>query len=126
MDANQLLLRTKKFALDIIRFFQILPKTDEARILGKQLLRAATSVAANYRAASRARSKPEFFSKLCIVVEECDESLFWLELISESGIIDSKKSDSICIEATELLRIFSTSRKTVKISLNKSANSIET
>jgi four helix bundle protein len=69
MDSQQLLQKTKCFALVIIRFFQMLPKTDETRILGKQLLRSGTSVAANYRAANRARSKQEFYAKLCIVVE---------------------------------------------------------
>ena len=74
--------RTKDFALRIIRLFQALPKTDEARIIGKQLLRSTTSVASNYRAACRARSDAEFFSKISIVVEEADETLFWLELLS--------------------------------------------
>ena len=117
MDPQQLLQRTNGFALAIIRFFQMLPKTDEARILGKQLLRASTSVAANYRAANRSRSKQEFFAKLCIVVEECDESLFWLELLTESGITTHEKSDAVSKEAEELLRIFSASRKTTKMSM---------
>jgi four helix bundle protein len=117
MDTLRLLQRTKGFALSTIRFFQILPKTDEARILGKQLLRAATSVAANYRAANRSRSKQEFFAKLCIVVEECDESLLWLELLKESGITSVENMDLLSKEAEELLRIFSASRKTIKNSL---------
>ena len=101
----------------------MLPRTDEAKILGKQLLRAATSVAANYRAANRSRSKQEFYAKLCIVVEECDESLFWLELLTESGITTREKSDAISKEAEELLRIFSASRKTIKKSMeNKTDN----
>ncbi len=95
MDSNQLLKRTKKFALENIRFFQRLPKTDEARIIGKQLLRSATSVASNYRAACRSRSKQEFYSKICIVVEESDETLFWLELISDSGIQNNDKTNLI-------------------------------
>jgi four helix bundle protein len=86
MDSNQLIQRTKHFALEVIRLFQRLPKTDEAKIIGKQLLRSACSVAANYRAACRSRSKQEFFSKLCIVVEESDETFFWLELIHDSQI----------------------------------------
>lgn len=80
-------LRTKQFALRIIKLFQALPKTDEARIIGKQLLRSATSIAANYRSTCRSRSGKEFFSKLSIVIEEADESMFWLELLGESQII---------------------------------------
>ena len=80
-------------------------------------MRAVTSVAANYRAANRSRSKQEFFAKLCIVVEECDESLFWLELLTESGITSVEKSDPLSKEAQELLRIFSASRKTIKKSM---------
>jgi len=74
VTADQLPQRTKRFSLQIIQFFQALPKSTEAQILGKQLLRSATSVTANYRAACRARSKAEFFAKLCIVVEEADET----------------------------------------------------
>jgi four helix bundle protein len=115
MDSNQLIQRTKVFALDIIKFFQSLPKTEEARILGKQMLKSGTSVAANYRAACRSRSNQEFYSKLCIVVEESDETLFWLELIKDSGISDNTKSiTTLMKEAEELLCIFSASRKTTK------------
>jgi four helix bundle protein len=119
MDSAQLLQRTKTFALQVIRFFQSLPKTDEAKILGKQLLRAGNSVAANYRAACRSRSDQEFYSKLCIVVEESDETLFWLELIKESGISETEQLNNLMKEAEELLHIFSASRKTVK---NRLAN----
>ena len=73
--------RTKKFALRVIRLFQVLPKNTEAQILGKQLLRCGTSVAANYRATCRSRSKAEFISRLGIVAEEADESVLWLELL---------------------------------------------
>lgn len=103
--------RTKQFALRIIKLFQALPKTEEARILGKQLLRSATSVAANYRAACRARSAREFFSKLSIVVEEADESLFWLELLAEADIMTQKRLQSLTDEATEILKITATARK---------------
>jgi four helix bundle protein len=119
MDSFQLLQRTKVFALEIIKLFQTLPKTEEAKILGKQLLRCGTSVAANYRAACRSRSDQEFYSKLCIVVEENDETLFWLELIIESGITESEQLNNPMKEAEELLHIFSASRKTVK---NRIAN----
>jgi four helix bundle protein len=119
MYADLLIVRTKNFALDSIRFFQRLPKTEEARILGKQLLRSSTSVACNYRAANRARSRQEFYSKICIVVEEIDETLFWLELIADAGIIIKETSDVIIKEAQELLYIFSATKKTTKNSLNK-------
>ncbi len=103
--------RTKQFALRIIKLFQALPKTDEARIIGKQLLRSATSVAANYRAACRARSAREFFSKMSIVVEEADETLFWLELLVEAEIMKQKLLQSLIDEATEILKISAKSRK---------------
>ena len=77
---EQLKARTKQFAIRIVRVFKGLPKNDEARIIGKQLLRAGTSVAANYRAVCRSRSKAEFISKMSVVVEEADETAFWLEL----------------------------------------------
>ncbi len=123
MYADLLIVRTKKFALDSIRFFQRLPKTEEARIIGKQFLRSSTSVASNYRAACRSRSKPEFYAKICIVVEEIDEVLFWLELIKESGIEKKEVTDQITKEAQELLFIFSATRKSTKQSLNKLNNS---
>ena len=79
MDKLELKQRTKKFAIRIVRLVQSLPKTNIANVIGNQLLRAGTAVGANYRAACRARSKIEFIAKLGIVVEEADESCFWLE-----------------------------------------------
>ena len=111
--------RTKKFALRIIKLFQHLPKTDEARIIGKQLLRSGTSVASNYRAVCRARSNAEFYSKLSIVVEEADESLFWMEILIESEIVSENKLKSLMDEATEILSIMASSRKTSKQSINQ-------
>lgn len=73
--------RTKKFVLDAIRFYQTLPKTEEGRVIGRQFIRSASSVGANYRAACRSRSKAEFYSKLSIVVEEADETAFWIEVL---------------------------------------------
>ena len=84
---EELRTRTKKFALRIIRLFQKLPRTPEAHILGKQLLRSGTSVGANYRAAGRARSGAEFSAKIGIVLEEADETVFWLECLIEAGIV---------------------------------------
>jgi four helix bundle protein len=80
--------RTRKFVVDNINLFRTLPKTEEAKIIGRQLLRSSSSVGANYRAACRARSKAEFHSKLSIVVEEADESLFWMEILIEAKVID--------------------------------------
>ena len=103
--------RTKDMALRVIRLFRSLPKTDEARIIGRHLLRSATSVAANYRAVCRARSQAEYFAKLSIVVEETDETLFWMELIVEADIVSTTKIQNLMTETTELLAIFSTARK---------------
>jgi four helix bundle protein len=104
---ESLKLRTKHFALRLIKMFQLLPKTDEARIIGKQLLRSATSVAANYRAANRARSQAEFYAKIVIVVEETDETLFWLEILEESNIVSKDKLKEIKQESEEILKIVS-------------------
>ena len=112
MNALELQQRTKKLSLQIIQFFQTLPKTTEAQVLGKQLLRSATSVTANYRAACRSRSKAEFVAKLSIVVEEADETLLWLEMIEESSI--AKVEESLKKEAKEILFIMSASRKSAK------------
>jgi four helix bundle protein len=106
--------RTKQFALRIIKLFRSLPKTDEARIIGKQLLRSGCSVGANFRAATRARSNAEFYSKLSIVVEEADESAFWMELLIESEIMPEKKLSSLYQEAIEITKITAVSRKTAK------------
>ena len=126
MDMNkteELKQRTKRFAIEIINIYKIFSKSDEGRIVGKQLLRSASSMAANYRAACRARSKAEFYSKLSIVVEESDESVFWLEIIAEANIPNAEKLNltNLSDEAFELLKIFSSSRKTAKNNL-KSAN----
>jgi four helix bundle protein len=106
--------RTKKFALRVIKLYQALPKTGEAQVIGKQLLRSATSVAANYRAACRGRSGAEFYSKLSIVVEEADEVLFWLDLLSEAGIMKQEKLQPLMDEALEILKVVSSARKTMK------------
>lgn len=103
-------LRTKQLSLRVIKLYQALPKTDEARILGKQLLRASTSVAANYRAACRSRSEAEFFSKISIVVEEADETLFWLELLVEAEIMSSDKLQALLTEYEEVVKIVNTIR----------------
>lgn len=97
--------RTKQFALRVIRLFSSLPKTTVAQVIGKQVLRSGTSVAANYREASRARSSPEFIAKLGIVEQELDETQLWFELLLESEIVASNKLSSLQAEADELLKI---------------------
>ncbi len=106
--------RTKRFALRIIRLFRHLPRTTEAQVLGKQLLRSGTSVGANYRAAGRARSKAEFISKMGIVVEEADETVFWIECLIDSGIVKSDLLTDLLAEANELLAIFAASQRTAR------------
>ena len=110
--AEEFKLRTKKFSLRVIKLFQSLPKTDEARIIGKQLVRSSTSTAANYRAVCRSRSDAEFHSKLSIVVEEADETVFWIELLMESNIVKASRLIELNKEANEILKIVSTSRST--------------
>jgi four helix bundle protein len=105
--------RTKKFVVDNIKLFRTLPKTEEAKIIGRQLLRSSSSVGANYRAACRARSQAEFHSKLSIVVEEADESLFWMEILVEAEIVISDDLHYLADEANQILKIVSASRKTV-------------
>src|SRR2546430_16999035 len=93
--------RTKRFALRIIRLFRSLPKSTEAQVLGKQLLRSGTSIGANYRSAGRARSKAEFVSKIGVVLEEADETVFWLELLCESEIVKPELLQELLREANE-------------------------
>jgi len=111
---EQLKARTKQFAIRIVRVFKSLPKNDEARIIGKQLLRAGTSVAANYRAVCRSRSKAEFISRMSVVVEEADETAFWLELLLETSIIPEVRLRDLLTEANELLAIFAASLWTAR------------
>jgi four helix bundle protein len=106
--------RTKQFAIRIVKLFRALPKTEEARIIGKQILRSGTSVAANYRAVCRARSNAEFIAKIGVVVEEADETVFWLELLTETEIININKLKNLMNEANELLAIFAASQITAK------------
>jgi four helix bundle protein len=106
--------RTLRFAVNVVRFFARLPKTDEARVSGRQFLRAGTSVAANHRAVCRAKSNADFISKMGTVVEEADESVFWIELMENAGVCAAGSIQPLKTEANELLRIFSTSLNTAK------------
>ncbi len=110
----QLTARTKNFALRVIRMCQALPKSREANAIAQQILRSATSVAANYRSAGRSRSRAEFVAKIGLVLEEADETALWLELLSESGIISAIKLKNLLDEANQLTAIFSASRRTAK------------
>ena len=114
MDKEDLKRRTKQFALRVIRLIEALPRTRTAQVIGNQLLRSATSVAANYRAACRARSQADFVHKLGIVEEEADESLFWLEMIVETELMPAARVEDLIKEADELTAIFVASRKTAK------------
>jgi four helix bundle protein len=108
-SANEDLIdRTKRFALRVIRLFVSLPKTGEAQVLGKQLLRSGTSVGANYREAHRARSRAEFAAKCGDSLREIEESAYWLELLEESGILPATKLKDLRTETNELTAIFVT------------------
>lgn len=109
-----LIVRTKEFALRVIRMFSALPKTTEARVLGKQVLRSGTSVGANYREAQRARSKAEFVAKIGDCLKELDETACWLELLCDSGIIAPAKLSAFRDECDQLLAIFTTIAKKAK------------
>jgi four helix bundle protein len=106
--------RTKDFALRVIRLCRELPRSDEGQVIGRQLLRSATSVGANYRAACRARSRAEFIAKLGIVLEEADETVFWLELLSEAETGKAASLPLLIAEANQLTAIFVTSLCTTK------------
>ena len=106
--------RTKKFAIRVVMLFRALPKTEEARVIGRQLLRSATSVAANYRAVCRARSHAEFVSKIGTVVEEMDETMFWLEFLADVDIMPPSRLSELVKEGNELLAIVAASQRTAR------------
>jgi len=112
--ATELKRRTKSFAIRIVNLFRSLPRSPDAQTLGKQLLRSGTSVAANYRAVCRARSQAEFISKMGIVVEEADETVSWLELLGETGIVRPERTHNLLNEANELVAIIGASLRTSK------------
>mgnify|MGYP000499902572 CR=1 FL=1 len=102
--------RTKKYSLDAIKLYKKLPKTQESAIIGRQFLRSALSVGANYRA----RSKAEFFSKLSITVEEADEVIFWVEILRESAILNDEIIENFEKEGREILAVLTTARKNAR------------
>jgi len=115
LDQTEMKRRTKDFAKEIIQLCRKLPNNREGRLIGDQIFRSGTSIAANYRSACRARSKAEFISKLSIVEEEADETLFWLEVISELKIFQYEKLEELMKENDEILAIVVASLKTAKL-----------
>ena len=103
--------RTKQLAVDIILFYNKIQKTDATRVIGRQLIRSATSTAANYRAACISRSQKEFFSKMSIVVEEADETLFWLEILKDANLASEELLTPLLNETLEIVKIVSKARK---------------
>lgn len=114
MNKEQLKQRTKDFALGVMTLIDDLPRNTKGRILGNQLLRSSTSVAANYRAACRARSTAEFAAKLGTVLEEADESALWMELITDGGLLEQSRVQSLLREANELAAIMFSARRTTQ------------
>jgi len=114
MDADELKRRTKQFGLRGINVVEALPNARSANVIGNQLLRSATSVGANYRSACRGRSKADFISKIGIAIEEADESLYWMELLIEAGIVLEERLSPLMKEANELISILTASVKTAR------------
>ncbi len=119
MNPEELKSRTKKFSLEIIRIVDTLPSTRPANVIGNQLLRSGTSVGANYRAACRARSRADFASKASIAIEEADETMYWLELLLEAGLVQKDRLSALMEEADELIAILAASVKTARANLKK-------
>jgi len=124
MTSEELKFRTKKFALRVMNLIETLPNKMSGKVVANQLLRSATSAGANYRSACRSRSKVEFISKIRIVEEEADESLYWLELIKESGLVKEVRISELIEEASELTAIFTSIGKTSKQNLKYSKSEI--
>ena len=109
---EQLRQRTKALAVRVVRLFRSLPESRDAQVIGTQLLRCGTSVGANYRAVCRARSKADFISKIGIVLEEADETVFWLELLVETGVMPENRLKELLQEARELTAILTATQRT--------------
>jgi four helix bundle protein len=117
VTADELKLRTKQFALRVVTLVAAMPKTIEGRAITNQLVCCGTSVAANYRAVCRARSRSEFVAKMGVVLEEADETQLWLELVIESKLLPLKRVEALLEEASELVAIFVASRKSASSNL---------
>ena len=122
MTEKDLLQRTKTFALRVIKLVNALPNDTAGRAIGNQLIRSGTSVAANYRAACRGRSKAEFIAKLGTVEEEADESALWMELIIESKLMDENLVKSLWQESVELTKIMASSKISARGNKSQIAN----
>ena len=114
MDREELKARTKQFALRVMRMTDALPRSNKSRVLSDQILRSATSVASGYRAACRARSHADWIDKIGRTLEEADETLLWLELIEEGGLLPPAKLSALKQEANELTAIFTSIHKSSK------------
>ena len=119
MNSDELKMRTKQFGLRIMKLVDALPDTRSGRAIGNQLVRAGTSVGANYRAACRGRSRKEFIAKLGTVEEEADESGYWLELIIDGGLLKQQQVEPLLTESEELTKIMASSRLTASRSNEK-------
>jgi four helix bundle protein len=122
MTKEELKNRTRQFALMIINLVDELPNTKAGNTVGNQIIRAVTSVSANYRTVCKARSNADFISKITIVEEECDESLFWLELIRDSKLLEKERLTDLLKEADELTAIFTAAGKTARQKKSNSSN----
>ena len=118
MDERTFKERTRKFALAVVQLVESLPRNQTAMILGKQLLRAGTSVGANYRAACRGKSAPDVIAKLSIVEEEADESIYWMELLVDANIVERDRVSPLTKEANELVAMTVASIKTLRSRMN--------
>jgi four helix bundle protein len=116
MDSTQFKARTKAYGLRVIRLVEALPRGQTASVLGNQLLRSGTSVGANYRAASGAKSKADFIAKMGIVEEECDESLYWMEMLADAGLVDIARMSELMEEGDEILSMVVASIRTARSS----------
>ncbi|MBI3952226.1 MAG: four helix bundle protein [Acidobacteria bacterium] len=114
MDAEELKTRTRAFALRVIKLVESLPKTQTATVIGGQLLRCGTSVGANYRASCRARSRADFIAEMAIVEEEADESIYWIQLLVDAGLVNQERVANLLNEADQLLSIIVSSINTAR------------
>lgn len=110
MTSEQLCERTKAFAVNIVRLFQSLPNSRDAQMIGTQLLKSGTLMAAHYRRVRHARSKADFFTKLGVVIQEADETAYWLELLIDNGRAKEEKPEELLTEVRKLLEIFNAAR----------------
>jgi four helix bundle protein len=118
MQKQEFMKRTMRFGLRVIRLVELLPTSQAARIIGGQLLRAGTSVGANYRSALRGKSRADFIAKMGIVEEECDEALYWMQMLIEAGIMKKARLTELMDEANEIIAIVVSSIKTARARSN--------